>query len=59
MARQTQTIMLTTRSWRIDRRKAIVVAALSWEAFGIMVWLVTTGRTGAFDKPGLQSRPGP
>ena len=53
MARQTQTIMLTTRSWRIDRRKAIVVAALSWAAFGIMVWLVATGRTGAFDKPGL------
>jgi undecaprenyl-diphosphatase len=53
MARPPETITLPARGWRIDRRKAIVVSALFWAGFALMVWLVTTGRTGGFDKPGL------
>ena len=53
MARPPETITLPTRGWRIDKRKAIVVSALFWTGFALMVWLVTTGRTGGFDTPGL------
>jgi len=53
MARPPETVTLPARGWRIDRRKAIAVAALCWAGFALIVWLVTTGRTGEFDKPGL------
>jgi undecaprenyl-diphosphatase len=53
MARPPETITLPTRGWRIDKRTAIVVSALFWTGFALMVWLVTTGRTGGFDTPGL------
>ena len=53
MAQPNQTITLTTRSWRIDRRKAMVVAAVCWAGFALIVWMVATSRTGDFDKPGL------
>jgi undecaprenyl-diphosphatase len=53
MARPPETITLPARGWRIDRRKAIVVAAVCWAGFALMVWRVTTGRTGGFDTPGL------
>jgi undecaprenyl-diphosphatase len=53
MAQPPETVTLPARGWRIDRRKALVASALCWAAFVLLVWLVTTGRTDAFDKPGL------
>lgn len=53
MARPPGTIALPTRSWRINRRRAFAVAALCWAGFGVMVWLVEAGRTGALDRLGL------
>jgi undecaprenyl-diphosphatase len=53
MIRPPETIILSARGWRIDRRNAVVVATLCWLGFALMVWLVATGRTGGFDKPGL------
>ena len=53
MARPPQTVTLPTRGWRIDRRKALLGAALCWAAFALLVWLVTSGRTAGFDRPGL------
>lgn len=53
MARPLETVTLPARGWRIDQRKAIVVSAICWVGFALMVWLVTTGRTGRFDKLGL------
>lgn len=47
------TITLPERGWRIDRTKAAIVAALCWAGFAVMVWLVTTGRTGTLDQTGL------
>lgn len=34
-------------------RWALVVAALCWAGFLVMLWLVISGRTGAFDRAGL------
>jgi undecaprenyl-diphosphatase len=53
MARPPETIALPARGWRIDRRKALAVSAICWAGFLLVAWLVTTGRTGGFDKPGL------
>lgn len=53
MPRPPQTVTLPTRGWRIDRRKALLGAALCWAAFALLVWLVTSGRTAGFDRPGL------
>lgn len=47
------TIILPERGWRIDRTKALIVAALCWLGFALMVWLVTTDRTGTLDRTGL------
>jgi undecaprenyl-diphosphatase len=48
-----QTVTLPVRGWRIDRRKALAVALLCWAGFAVLVWLVGSGRSVAFDKPGL------
>ena len=53
MAKPPETVTLPARGWRIDRRKALAASALCWFAFGLLVWLVTTGRADAFDRPGL------
>lgn len=53
MARPPETFTLPERGWRIDRRKAFAAAVVCWAGFALLVWLVSTGRTGAFDKPGL------
>ena len=53
MALPPQSVTLPARGWRIDRRKALAVAALCWGAFALLVWLVTTGHTGGFDQTGL------
>lgn len=51
--RPPETIVLPSRGWRIDRAKALTVAAVLWAAFATIVWAVETGRTGAFDETGL------
>ena len=48
-----ETVRLPERGFTIDRRKALVAAAVCWAGFAIMVWLVTSGRTGDFDEMGL------
>jgi undecaprenyl-diphosphatase len=53
MARPPETVVLPAHGWRIDRTKALVVSALCWVGFLLVTWLVATGRTGGFDKPGL------
>jgi undecaprenyl-diphosphatase len=53
MALPTETVTLPARGWRIDRSKALAVAALCWTGFALLAWLVTTGRVAGFDKPGL------
>ena len=37
-------IRLPERGFGIDRRKALLAAAICWTSFAIMVWLVLTGR---------------
>jgi undecaprenyl-diphosphatase len=53
MARAPETVTLPARGWRIDRGKALAVSALCWAGFLLLVWLVTTGGSAGFDKPGL------
>lgn len=53
MARPPETLTLPARGWRIDRRKALAVAALCWAGFLLLVWLVATQRTGGLDRSGL------
>lgn len=50
-----ETVRIPTRGFTINRRKALVVAAVCWVGFAAMVWLVTHGRTGSFDEWGLMS----
>jgi undecaprenyl-diphosphatase len=52
MAQPPKTVTLPARGWRIDGRKALAVSALCWAGFLLIVWLVTTGRTGAIDSTG-------
>ena len=47
------TVRLPERGFTIDRSKALIAAAVCWAGFAAMVWLVTNGRTGAFDEMGL------
>lgn len=55
-----ETVRLPARGFAVDRRKALIAAAILWIGFAIMVWLVATGRTGRFDEFGLQAaRTGP
>jgi undecaprenyl-diphosphatase len=48
-----ETLRLPERGFTINRTKALVAAAVCWAGFAVMVWLVTTGRTGDFDEMGL------
>jgi undecaprenyl-diphosphatase len=48
-----ETLRLPERGFTINRTKALVAAAVCWAGFAVMVWLVTTGRTGEFDEIGL------
>lgn len=50
-----ETVRLPERGLMIDRRRALIVGALCWLGFSIMVWLVANGRTGALDRLGLLS----
>jgi len=53
MARPPEKVTLPARGWRIDRRKALIAAAVLWAGFALMTWLVANGRTGSFDQSGL------
>ena len=48
-----ETVRLPARGFTIDRRRALIVAAVLWAGFALIVWLVLTGRTGGFDEFGL------
>jgi undecaprenyl-diphosphatase len=48
-----ETLRLPERGFTINRTKALIAAAVCWAGFAVMVWLVTTGRTGEFDEMGL------
>lgn len=48
-------IRIPERGFGIDRRKALVVAAILWAGFTLMAYLVTRGLTGGFDEWGLMS----
>ena len=48
-----ETVRLPQRGFTIDRRKALIAAAVCWAGFALMVWLVVNGRTGGFDEFGL------
>ena len=47
------TIRIRERGFTIDRRKALIAAAVCWAGFAVMVWLVANGRTSGFDETGL------
>ncbi|WP_156842374.1 phosphatase PAP2 family protein [Novosphingobium aquimarinum] len=46
-------VTLPERGYRIDPRRALVVACLCWAGFAAMVWAVSTGHTDTIDKAGL------
>lgn len=48
-----ETVHLPVRGFTIDRRKALIAAAICWAGFALVVWLVLAGRTGGFDAFGL------
>jgi len=48
-----ETVRLPRRGFTIDRKKALVVAAVLWAGYFLMVFLVTTDRTGGYDRWGL------
>ncbi len=50
-----ETVAIPERGFAIDRKKALVAAAILWAGFALMAWLVLTGRTGGFDEWGLMS----
>ena len=53
MAVAAKTVTMPTRGWRIDRGKAVMVAALCWAGFAAIVWLVHNGRAEQVDRLGL------
>ncbi len=48
-----ETIRLPERGYSVNRRKALVAAIACWIGWAVMVWLVTQGKTGDFDRSGL------
>ena len=50
-----ETVRLPERGFAVDRRKALIVAALLWAGFALVAYLVLTGATGAFDRWGWMS----
>ena len=49
-----ETVRLPQRGFTIDRGKALLAAAVLWAGFALTVWLVTSGRSGGFDRWGLR-----
>ncbi|MBB3032720.1 phosphatase PAP2 family protein [Alteriqipengyuania lutimaris] len=48
-----ESVSLPARGFTIDRGKALAAAGVLWAIWGLMVWLVTQGRTEGFDHSGL------
>lgn len=46
---------LPERGFAVSRKKALIVAAVLWAGFAVLVWMVVTGRTQSFDTWGLLS----
>ena len=53
MSLPSEALVIPRRGWRIDPRRALAAAAFCWVGFALLVWLVTTGRSGALDSLGL------
>jgi undecaprenyl-diphosphatase len=48
-----ETVRLPERGFDIDRRKALIAAAVCWTGFALVTWLVATGWADGFDRSGL------
>lgn len=48
-----ETLRLPERGFTIDRRKALIAAAVCWAGFAVMVAMVLAGNAGWLDEPGL------
>ena len=48
-----ETVALPERGFTINRSKALIAAGVLWAIWGLMIWLVTQGRTADFDHSGL------
>lgn len=48
-----ESIRLPERGFDIDRRKALVAAAIFWLGFALVAWLFASGRLEGFDRLGL------
>ncbi len=53
--RPSEAVRLPERGFAVDRRKALIAAALCWGGFAVMVFLVTGDLTGGYDSWGLMS----
>lgn len=53
MAIPSEEVTLPERGWRIDPRKALMLALVCWSGFAAIAWLVATGRSDAIDSAGL------
>ena len=49
----TESVELTARGWRIDRRKAAALGLLCWTSVVVIAFLVASGRAGPVDAVGL------
>ncbi|MGX7895522.1 phosphatase PAP2 family protein [Tsuneonella sp. HG222] len=49
----TETVNIAARGFSINRRKALIAAAVCWGGWALMVYLVTNGLTDGFDRWGL------
>lgn len=49
-----ETVVLPRRGWQVDPRHALVAGILCWLGFGVMTWLVHSGRIAGFDAAGLR-----
>ena len=49
-----ETLVLPRRGWQIDPRHALAAGILCWVGFGVMTWLVHSGRIAGFEAAGLR-----
>lgn len=51
--RDSETIVLPARGWRIDPRHALIAGLTCWAGFVLVAWVVHTGRAAGIDSLGL------
>ncbi len=49
-----KTLVLPRRGWQVDPQHALAAGIACWLGFGLMTWLVHSGRIVAFDEVGLR-----